>query len=82
MEQNGNQNRRHYSPEQKVKILREHLENQVPLSDFAEEYVIHVNDLFNGLSSITNSSGAGSSYTYDANGNVISDSKDGIAFTI
>ncbi len=36
----------------------------------------------NRLSSITNSAGAGSSYAYDSNGNVISDSKDGVAFTI
>jgi transposase-like protein len=49
MEQDGNQNRRHYSPEQKVKILREHLENRVPLSDLAEKYGIHVNDLYNWM---------------------------------
>lgn len=47
MEQNSNRNRRHYSPEEKVKILREHLENQIPLSDLAEKYGIHVNDLYN-----------------------------------
>lgn len=31
---------------------------------------------------ITNSAGAGSAYTYDSNGNVISDSRNGIAFII
>lgn len=31
---------------------------------------------------ITNSAGAGSAYTYDPNGNIISDSRDGITFTI
>ena len=47
MEQNGNGNRRHYSGEEKVKILREHLENQTALSELAEKYGIHVNDLYN-----------------------------------
>ena len=47
MEENRNQNRKHYSPEQKVKILWEHLENQVPLSELAEKYGVHVNDLYN-----------------------------------
>ncbi len=45
MEHNRSQNRRRYSPEEKGKILREHLENQVALSDLAEKYGIHVNDL-------------------------------------
>jgi transposase-like protein len=47
MEQNGNRTRRRFSPEEKVKILREHLENRVSLSDLAEKYGIHVNDLYN-----------------------------------
>ena len=34
------------------------------------------------VTSISNSAGAGSSYTYDDNGNVISDSKDNISFEI
>lgn len=33
--------RKHYSPEQKVEILREHLENQISLSELAERYGIH-----------------------------------------
>ncbi len=36
----------------------------------------------NRVTSISNSAGAGSSYTYDDNGNVISDSKDNISFEI
>ena len=30
--------KRHYTSEEKTKILREHLENQVPISELAEEY--------------------------------------------
>jgi len=36
----------------------------------------------NQLASYTNSAGSGSTYTYDANGNAVSDSRSGIAFTI
>ncbi len=36
----------------------------------------------NQLSSYTNSAGSGSSYTYDANGNMVSDSRSNIAFAI
>lgn len=47
MEQNNMKaTRRHYTPEQKVKILREHLENQVSLSELGEKYQIHMNDLY------------------------------------
>jgi transposase len=33
--------RRHYSPQQKVAILREHLIAQVPISELCEKYHIH-----------------------------------------
>ena len=33
--------RRHYSPEQKVAILREHLIEQVPVSEVCEKHQIH-----------------------------------------
>ena len=35
--------RRHYSPEQKVALLREHLVDKVPVSDVCEKYGIAVN---------------------------------------
>jgi len=38
-------NRRQYSAKQKVEILREHLENQVTISEIAERYGIHPNML-------------------------------------
>lgn len=38
--------RKHLSPEQKTIILRELLENQVPISQLAEKYNIHVNDIY------------------------------------
>ena len=38
--------RKHISPQQKVIILREHLENQVPLSDLSERYGVHINLLY------------------------------------
>ena len=38
--------RKHLSPQQKVIILREHLENQVPLSQLSERYQVHVNLLY------------------------------------
>lgn len=37
--------RKHISAEQKVMILRELLENQVPLSDLSEKYGVHPNVL-------------------------------------
>lgn len=39
--------RKHYSPEQKVIIVRELLENNVPISQLAESYKVHVNDIYN-----------------------------------
>ena len=33
--------RRHYSPQQKVPILREHLIEQVPISELCEKHDIH-----------------------------------------
>lgn len=39
--------RRHYSAEQKVLILRELLENNIPISQLAEKYQVHVNDIYN-----------------------------------
>lgn len=39
--------RKHFSAEQKVIILREHLENNVPVSQLAEKYNIHPNDIYN-----------------------------------
>jgi transposase len=35
--------RRHYSPEQKVALLREHLVDKVPVSDICEKNGIAVN---------------------------------------
>ena len=39
--------RKHLSPQQKVIILRELLENQVPISQLAEKYQVHTNDIYN-----------------------------------
>jgi len=39
--------RKHYSPDQKVLILRELFENNVPISQLAEKYQVHVNDIYN-----------------------------------
>lgn len=39
--------KKHYSPEQKVIIVRELLENNVPTSQLAEKYQVHVNDIYN-----------------------------------
>jgi len=39
--------RKHYSPEQKVIIVRELLENNIPISQLAEKYQVHVNDIYN-----------------------------------
>lgn len=41
------QQRKHLSPQQKVIILRELLENNIPISQLAEKYGIHVNDIYN-----------------------------------
>ena len=39
--------RKHLSAEQKIVILREHLENSIPISQLAEKYNIHPNDIYN-----------------------------------
>jgi len=39
--------RKHLTPQQKVIILRELLENQVPISQLAEKYQVHTNDIYN-----------------------------------
>ena len=33
--------RRHFTPQQKVAILREHLVEQVPVSDLCDRYEVH-----------------------------------------
>jgi transposase-like protein len=38
--------RKHISPQQKVIILREHLENQVPFSELSEKHDVHINLLY------------------------------------
>ncbi|MCH7770841.1 MAG: transposase [Bacteroidetes bacterium] len=39
--------RKHYSPDQKVLILRELLENNIPSSQHAEKYQLNVNNIYN-----------------------------------
>lgn len=39
--------RKHHSAEQKIIILRELLENNLPISQVAEKYNVHVNDIYN-----------------------------------
>ena len=39
--------RKHYTAEQKVIILRELLENNVPISQLSEKYGVHPNDIYN-----------------------------------
>lgn len=41
------QQRKHYTAEQKVMILRELLENNVPISQLAEKYEARPNDIYN-----------------------------------
>jgi len=41
------QQRKHYTSEQKVMILRELLENNVPISRLAEKYEVRPNDIYN-----------------------------------
>ena len=38
--------RRRYSPEQKVTIIREHLEKNISVPDICEKYVIHPNQFY------------------------------------
>lgn len=35
-----------YTAEEKVKILREHLENQVPIGELSEKYDVHPNAIY------------------------------------
>jgi|WetSurMetagenome_2_1015567.scaffolds.fasta_scaffold127377_2 transposase len=39
--------RKTFTPEQKMAILRELLEDKVPISQLAEKYEIHTNDIYN-----------------------------------
>lgn len=39
--------RKRYTPEQKVIILRELLENNIPISQLAEKYDVRPNDIYN-----------------------------------
>ena len=39
--------RKHYTAEQKLMILQELLENNVPISQLAEKYEAHPNDIYN-----------------------------------
>ncbi len=39
--------RKRYTPEQKIIILRELLENNMPISQVAEKYGVHTNDIYN-----------------------------------
>jgi len=39
--------RKHYTAEQKVMILREFLENNSPISQLAEKYEVRPNDIYN-----------------------------------
>lgn len=39
--------KKHYSSEQKIIILRDLLENNTPISQVAEKYNVHVNDIYN-----------------------------------
>ena len=39
--------RKSYTAEQKVLILRELLEDKVPISQLVEKYKVHVNDIYN-----------------------------------
>ncbi|MCL4547307.1 MAG: transposase [Bacteroidetes bacterium] len=41
------QQRKHYTAEQKVMILRELLENNVPISQLAEKYEVRPYDIYN-----------------------------------
>ena len=41
------QQRKHYTAEQKVMILRELLDNNVPISQLAEKYQVRPNDIYN-----------------------------------
>lgn len=38
--------RKHYTPEEKVKIVREHLENQISIGQISEKYGINPNSIY------------------------------------
>lgn len=38
--------KKRYTSEEKAIILREHLENKVPISELAEKYELHANALY------------------------------------
>jgi len=38
--------KRRYTSEEKAMILREHLENHVPISELAEQYDLHINAIY------------------------------------
>jgi len=39
--------RKRYTAEEKVRILREVLDRNIPISEVAEKYGVHVNDIYN-----------------------------------
>jgi len=41
------QEKKRHTAEQKITILRELLENNIPISQVAEKYNVHVNDIYN-----------------------------------
>jgi transposase len=43
----NNTTRRHFTPEEKVAILRRHFLDQVPISDLCDEYGIPANSFYN-----------------------------------
>jgi transposase len=43
--------RKKYPPEKKVEILREHLKNQIPISELCEKYGVHPNMFYKWRSS-------------------------------
>ena len=65
--------RKHYTAEQKVKILREHLENQVSLSELGEKYQIHMNDLYRWKKQLFE--GAAEIFNESPNGKISADEK-------
>lgn len=38
--------KKRYTSEEKIIILREHLENKIPISEIAEKYLVHPNALY------------------------------------
>ena len=60
---------RRYSPVEKVKILREHLEDQVPLSQLSERHRINLNELYKWKKQLFE--GAVDVFTRKQNGSVL-----------